>query len=241
MHATFSVPLPFSLDTLELQPVLSSGASSTTNPVTGAPVNPLSPSTSGSVMGTVLQQRALAFGPLRITVADARQIAVDGFALAICLLLGALVLLVRASGGRGDGVAEILGRYRRSLVRVARAPRPSESELVELGDMETLVRIAERYDRMILHESMMGADTFWVPEDGVLYRYAIPSEVHVRQPFEPSPVVAAQAAGVPADASGLEADLVAAAQNAVVHRLATAKGLDARDVHWGPWTASGQA
>ena len=234
-HTIFSTPLSFSLDTLELQPVLSSGASSTTNPVTGAAVNPLSPSTSGSVTGTVPQPRALAFGPLSVSVSDARQIAVDGFALAICLLLGALVLLLRASGGRGDGVAEILGRYRRSLVRVARAPRPSESELVELGDMETLVRIAERYDRMILHESMMGADTFWVPEDGVLYRYAIPSEVHVRQPFEPAPVVAAQAA-VAADSDGLDADLGAA-----VHRLVTAKTLDARDVHWGPWTASGHA
>jgi hypothetical protein len=86
----------------------------------------------------------------------------------------------------------------------------------------------------------MGADTFWVPEDGVLYRYAIPSEVHVRQPFEPSPAVAAQA-GVPADSNGLDADLAADAQNAAVHRLVTAKALDARDVHWGPWTASGQA
>jgi signal peptidase I len=187
-YATFSVPLPFSLGPLELQPVLSSGASPTET-TTGSPVNPLDPSTSAAVIGTARQPRTLAFGPVKISVGDARDVAAGGLALAICLLLAALVLLVRTIGRRDDGASELLARYRRSLVRVTRAPRPSESELVELGDMETLVRIAERYDRMILHESMMGADTFSVPEDGVLYRYAIPSEVLVRTPPGPAPIV----------------------------------------------------
>jgi signal peptidase I len=236
-HTVFSTPLPFSLDTLELQPVLSSGAS-TAVATTGTAVNPLDPSSSASVIGTARQPRTLAFGPLKISVGDARDGAAGGLVVAICLLLSGAVFLVRATARQDDGASELLARYRRSLVRVTRAPRPSESELVELGDMETLVRIAERYDRMILHESMMGADTFSVPEDGVLYRYAVPSEVLLKLAPEPAPAAPEQPK-ITLLLNDLDADLTAAAQNAALRRLVTKRGPDARDVRWGPWKAAG--
>ncbi len=39
--------------------------------------------------------------------------------------------------------------------------------------MEALVKIAERYDRMILHERERGEDAFSVSDDGVVYRYVV--------------------------------------------------------------------
>jgi signal peptidase I len=218
-HSTFSQPLAFSLNPLELQPVLSSATTSSTAPQTTTP-NLLDPSAAGSVTGLVDQPRALAFGPASVAVKTARQVAVDGITAGICLLLAGLTLLIRASARRGDVAADILGRYGRSLIRVARAPRPSASDLVELDNMETLVRIAERYDRMILHERMMGADTFSVPEDGVLYRYAIPSEVLFRHPMDTTPLVM-EPAEAPTYAHGPVADVAA----------------PPGEVRWGPWSA----
>lgn len=225
-HTVFSAPLTFSLDQLELQPLLSSGGSSTGQ--AGGTSSLLKPSISGSVTGTIQQPRTLAFGPASVRVSTARTIAVDGLTLGICLLLGGLALMIRASLRRGADLAnDILGRYGRLLVRVTRAPRPSASDLVELDDMETLVRIAERYDRMILHERMMGADTFCVPEDGIVYRYAIPSEVLFSYPPEVLQFLAARTTP-PVTVERTVADI---------------SGGDVRvkeeagDVRWGPWSA----
>jgi hypothetical protein len=225
-HTVFSAPLSFSLDQLELQPMLTSGAANTAGQP-GASSSLLKPAISGSVTGTVQQPRTLAFGPASVRVATARKIAVDGLTLGICLLLGGLALMIRASIRRGDLANDILGRYGRLLVRVTRAPRPSASDLVELDDMETLVRIAERYDRMILHERMMGADTFCVPEDGILYRYAIPSEVLFSYPPEVLQFLAERTQPAVSE-NGAVADISAG----------NVRGKEeAGDVRWGPWSA----
>jgi len=235
-RARFSAPLPFTFGPLELQPILSSGASSSTQPATGSSGTVLSPSSTGSVIGTVQRPRALAFGPARISVATARWIAAGGLALGISLLLGALGFLARASR-RGDMAGEILGRYRRGLVTVARAPRPSPSGLVEveLDDMETLVRIADRYDRMILHENMKGADTFSVPEDGVVYRFAVPSEILVKPPKQARFFGGRDA--IPDRLEDMEAYFAAVVRRS---RGREAPNVPARTepgyMRWGPWT-----
>jgi hypothetical protein len=56
--------------------------------------------------------------------------------------------------------------------------------------MEALVKIAERYDRMILHETNDRSDVFSVADDGVLYRYIVVAEREV----EPEPAHEAPAA-----------------------------------------------
>ena len=65
----------------------------------------------------------------------------------------------------------ILARYRSLLVQVAHVRDPSTQRVVVVSDMAALVRIAERYDRMILHERIGGRESYFVAEDGVLYRY----------------------------------------------------------------------
>jgi len=43
--------------------------------------------------------------------------------------------------------------------------------LAELGDMESLVAIAQRYDRLILHQRHEGVHYYLVEDDGAVYRY----------------------------------------------------------------------
>ena len=43
--------------------------------------------------------------------------------------------------------------------------------MLDVTTMEGLVRLAERYERMILHEVFEGTDSYLVEEDGVVYRY----------------------------------------------------------------------
>jgi hypothetical protein len=234
-HAKFSTPLPFSLDSLELQPVLSSGAASTSGQVPGSATNPLRPSVSAAVIGTVPRPHALSFGPATISVSNARQIAVGGLILGFGLLLGALAFLAQASRRRGDIASEILGRYRRGLITVARAPRPAPSGLVELDDMETLVRIADRYDRMILHESMKGADTFSVPEDGVVYRFAVPSEILVKPPKQARFFAGRDA--IPDRLEDLASDFTAAVRRSRGRGAALPpERTEPGYVRWGPWS-----
>jgi signal peptidase I len=234
--ATFSPSLPFTLGPLELQPILSSGATAPTQPAGGPSRSPLTPSASASVTGRALRPRELAFGPASISVATARLIALTGLALGTSLALGALAFVLRASRRRGDLASEILGRYRRGLITVARAPQASPSDLVELDDMETLVRIAERYDRMILHEPMKGADTFVVPEDGVLYRFAVPSEIHLKYPPRQPQFFAGRDAA-PDRSEDTENDFTAAARRSRARlRPQVAERVEPGFVRWGPWT-----
>ena len=52
------------------------------------------------------------------------------------------------------------------------APRPrADASILDVTTMEGLVRLAERYERMILHEVFEGVHSYLVEEDGVVYRY----------------------------------------------------------------------
>jgi len=128
-------------------------------------------------------------------VATARWISLAGLAAALCVLLGVLTFGPRMIGRGDDKAIRIRKRYGHWLVPVDRVPEPLESKLVEVGDIKTLVRLAERYDRMILHESRDGAHTFCVAEDGVLYRYGIGTRLPPAPPVPRPP--SAPAARVP--------------------------------------------
>ena len=56
-----------------------------------------------------------------------------------------------------------------------------------MDDIEALARIAERYERMILHEAGNGFDTFTVADDGVLYQYVAEAEFGEGDERPPAP------------------------------------------------------
>jgi hypothetical protein len=170
LQARLGSPLSFSLTDRELQP-----SPDSSKPATGA----------GSTHGTRLMPASIPFKVARLDVAKARTIASRGLTAAICALLGCGLALRLGGTRRVGAVAAIESRYRRWVVPVAHVLQPAPSQLVEMSDMAALARLAERYDRMILHESSELGDTFSVAEDGVLYRFAIPAPAQARP--EPRP------------------------------------------------------
>ncbi len=157
----FAPPLTLDVDELRLQ---------VERPADGGAQNTLARAKAGA--GTRSEPLTIgAFGG-RTTVGHARHLA--GLAatggLAMLLLGGGLLLL----GRRGDEVAAIRRRYRDSVVDVASGERPAGIER-RVATMDALARIAERYDRLILHEGQEGRDSFLVEDDGIVYRYEVES------------------------------------------------------------------
>ncbi|HKI93283.1 MAG TPA: signal peptidase I [Gaiellaceae bacterium] len=170
LEAVFSTPLSFSLDPLELQPLL---ASAPATPGAPARPSPLTPSSSASVTGSRPGPLTLSAAGMAVRVSLARRISVLGLAAAaLCALIGLPAGIGRLR--RRDGEAErIKSRYARFLVPVSHLEEASAQRVVEVADMDALVKIAERYERMILHERERGEDTFSVSDDGVVYRYVV--------------------------------------------------------------------
>jgi len=103
-------------------------------------------------------------------VAAARRLALAvGGAGALAALTGGLLLARRR---RGDEVASIERRYGDLIVRVAAGSRPALAER-RVTDVDALARLAQRYDRLILHEARPGRDSFLVEDAGFVYRYDV--------------------------------------------------------------------
>jgi hypothetical protein len=167
LHATDTPTLPFSLTQFELERA-DPAASSTV----GAPTiaTPLDPSTPGSVIDP---RSATVFVPLafvHIKVVTARLIAIAGGAIVLLLLLVSLLATRRK---RPDEAAEIHARYGHAIVAVERVKRRRRLALIDVADMAALAQIAERYDRLILHEKNSDGEAFWVADESAQYRYAI--------------------------------------------------------------------
>jgi hypothetical protein len=168
-QSTFSTPLTFELNPAELQ-VQGSSASTT---------SAFRPTTSGSVPDSKPQPTYLSFKLAKLRVSEARDISLPAIVATMLALIGAFFGLGR-SRAPVDESTDIQARYHDWLVPVTAVARPLGRQVIEVDDMEALARIAERYERMILHEVGQGFDTFTVADDGVLYQYVAATEI-VRQ------------------------------------------------------------
>jgi hypothetical protein len=74
---------------------------------------------------------------------------------------------------RRDETTSILARYRGLIVSVARmSPLPGVA-VIDVADMDALARIAEHYERSILHETTAEGDAFWVADESGQFRYTV--------------------------------------------------------------------
>jgi signal peptidase I len=167
LQASFSPQLKFALNKLEVQPIVGGGGSQSAAHSKAAP---FASSAAGSVKGRREQSSSLALGPVRLTVAAARWIALGGAALLICALLALRGLL---KGRSRDESQSIKARYGRLIVPVERVWHLPELAVIDLPDIEALVRIAEHYDRSILHEQTEEGEAFWVTDESGQFRYAV--------------------------------------------------------------------
>jgi signal peptidase I len=157
VRANFAPALALDLDGLRLQ---------IARPADGAPPNGLV--RAKSTPASRSERLALGAFGLRVPVARARllALAIAGGGLVVGLVGGLLLLL----GRRGDEVGAIERRYGDMIVPIAAGGRPAGVER-QVTTIDALARLAERYERLILHEQRNGQHSFLVEEGGLVYRY----------------------------------------------------------------------
>ncbi|MDQ3940048.1 MAG: signal peptidase I [Actinomycetota bacterium] len=156
---TFAPVLAMQLDDLQLQLPRTVGAETT------SVTEQLAPSRSVDVEGRVLEPNRVSVGPVDLDVETARRIAVVGAIVCLVLLLIAGVPLAMSR----DETSRILVRYGSRIVPM-RSFAGNGMALAEIDDVDDLAKIAERYDRPILHESD-GGNRYLVEGEGLLYVY----------------------------------------------------------------------
>jgi hypothetical protein len=119
--------------------------------------------------------------PLVLAVGDARTMAALGIVTSLLVLaLGGALL---ASRRDGEPASPIALRHGSRIVH-ARAVVPEERWVTEVDDIEDLARIAEAYDRVILHVTENGSDVYLVDDGIAVYRYRLE---RVARPAGPLP------------------------------------------------------
>jgi signal peptidase len=188
VETTFAPVLGFDVGDLRLQPHLEAA---------GDGVSPFAPRETGT--GTRTAVNELSLGALSLAVRTARVFAL--LALGTGLLLGLLALAAFRRRSHGDESDRIAGRFGHLLLPVASRPHDG-ARITELADIESLVRLAQHYDRMILHVAERGGHSYLVEEGGGVYRYRprvaepLPPIFEPRQP-PPAPPRPVRVADVP--------------------------------------------
>ncbi len=167
LSGTFAPPSKFALDNLEIRP----------DAANGAPSEPAQASTSfehsasGSATAKLSRPAHIAIGPLSMTVAAARAIALAGLALVSCAALAAALVLARPR--RRGPTDAILSRYGSLIVPVSTVWQQPGVTVIDVEDIDSLARIAMHYERSILHERAEYGDAFWVCDESGQFRYAV--------------------------------------------------------------------
>jgi signal peptidase I len=248
LHTTYEPSLRFSLNQLELQPKSASGTLLQSN---AASVGPFVQSASGVVAGTRSQPRFLNFGIAHISVANARVISLVAIVTIICTMLAALALI---RPRRREESAAIRARYKRMIVPVERVWQLPGVAVIDVGDMDALARIAEHYDRSILHERTEQGDAFWVTDESGQFRYSLESSASSRGPSYVAEhpldlLVSDEYAGEPLPADAVAAppeststdELPVAQADAPVADLAAQDAADAAMRETNDWNAAWEA
>ena len=170
----FAPRLAFSYDNTTLKPLPPPGATSDAVP-------PFEPRRAEA--GSELVPGTVGVGPLALTVGDARTMAGLGLVTSLVVLLvgGGL-----AAGRRDGGSTEPVAIRHGSRVVHARAVVPEDRWVTEVDDIDDLSKIADAYDRVILHVTEDGDDVYLVDDGIAVYRYR-----HRRAPRPAGPLPSA--------------------------------------------------
>jgi signal peptidase I len=162
----FAPPSKFTLNRLEIRPITPGATSSEAAP----PATSFEHAEQGSVTARRSRPAQLALGPLTLTVASARAIALGGI---VAVALGLMVALALARPRRREPADEILARWGSMIVPVERVWQQPGVAVIDVADIDSLTRIAAHYERSILHERAEYGDAFWVSDESGQFRYAI--------------------------------------------------------------------
>jgi signal peptidase I len=159
---TFEPRLAFLLDDLQLQLAPSSPADPGSD-------DPLEPAAGGLLEIPGTTPWSVRILGVDVGLARLRTAGLALLALGIVALLAALVRRVRAVH-RGEP-ALIQARYGRWLVPVHTNGGYTPARLVEVESFESLLRLADHYGHMVLHDPREDGHVYVVEEGGVTYRY----------------------------------------------------------------------
>jgi hypothetical protein len=181
LRASFAPTFGFDLNPLELQPLVPGASTSSAGDV---PLTAFTRSTGGTASGRRAQAMRLTLGAISISVSTARDISLAAIALIACLMAG---LATFARPRRRDESAAIRARYGGLIIPVERVWQLPGVAVIDVADIEALVRIADHYDRSILHELTDYGEAFWVTDESGQFRYWIgqPDGAIVNAPGEP--------------------------------------------------------
>lgn len=103
-----------------------------------------------------------------VPVKTVRWIAVAGFALFALL---ALLAGARATRATPDPVERINSRYKNLIVPVASVSTDPAHPPIEVRTIEALAQLAERSERLILHDHQDDVDNYLIDDQGTLFRF----------------------------------------------------------------------
>lgn len=137
-------------------------------------------------------------GEMSISETEANNLKVLGMSFEIrsvrtLSLLGMLLSLLALAGAwfrfsnpaHADEASLIQAQYGDWLIPVESMDR-SGTKMVQIKSIESLVRLAELYERMILHDVESDRHSYFVEEDGVVYCYRTATESPASPPGQPS-------------------------------------------------------
>jgi signal peptidase I len=169
LTSDYAPEMSLQLDALQLRAAAASPAPA----AAGAPAaskddkGGLTPSRSGNVASMSTASSALTVRGHDIPVNTARWIAIIGFLLAASV---ALLTGLRLLADSTDPTAYI-HRYRHLIVPIAGTTFDPARPPIDVTSINALAQLAERSERLILHEQHDGSDTYLVDDEGTLYRY----------------------------------------------------------------------
>ena len=146
---------------------------------------PLRQTQPGEVSISETQANDLSLLGFSLDIKTTRMVSLIGLLLAAA---AASVLWMRFSNpAHADEWSLIEAQYGEWLIPVESMRSQSQHKAVQVKSMEALVRLAELYERMILHEAEDATHSYFVEEEGVVYYY---QAIRDQKPAVPVPTVA---------------------------------------------------
>ena len=126
---------------------------------------------------------SLSIGGIRLSITDARRLSVLGLILAglVAAFAGAATWRER-TGGEPSQIASLFGDR---LITLSRPPSADEGRVTELTDLMSLLRIAEHYDRVVLHWRDGHGHAYQVDDGLITYRYRVGIGIERDRPSGP--------------------------------------------------------
>ncbi len=168
LSTSFNPELSFQVNDVQLLPGVGSSASSNAPGASSDAPNSLTSNQSATTSRAGTTANTVNVLGRTLDIATLRWLSILGF-----LLAGASALLMLQLKRREPfaETARIQSRYRHLIVPIVGAADLTGRPVFDVASIKALVALAERSERLILHQYGDSADTFLVDDEGTVYRY----------------------------------------------------------------------